>query len=163
MYKYSVLPAWGQAEVRSRKRVTPKKKGEIEVREHPSLLPHRRGRCGPGRKGRRLRFRNEETVHGQRLVAGEHRVKRSKITDAPCSLEPPVDMNFLWAALKEGGHNCQVRALPEAPGWGRSFSPGRSVHSEAAECRGQSNSETGSNPAVFLCQYCCSPKWKDGV
>lgn len=40
-------------------------------------------------------------------------MKKSKVTDAPCSLElSSVDMNFLQAAQKGTRRNCQSRALP---------------------------------------------------
>lgn len=40
----------------------------------------------------------------------EHQEEGSMMTGAPCNPKPSsVNMNFLWAALKEGGHKCQFR------------------------------------------------------
>lgn len=97
------------------------------------------------------KLRPEEVGSFVHQRVSEHQGEGSMITGALCSLEPSsVDMNFSWAALKEGGH-CQRHLAGEC-----SFGPGRSVHSKAAGFRGQSNSDTVSNPAVVLGQYCCS-------
>lgn len=103
------------------------------------------------------KLRPEEVRSFVHQRVSEHQGEGSMMTGAPCSLEPSsVDMNFLWAALKEGGHQCQFRHCQRLLAGECSFGPGRSVHSRAAGFRGQSNSDTLSDPAVILGRYRCS-------
>lgn len=100
------------------------------------------------------KLRPEEVRSFVHQGVSEHQGEGSMIIGAPYSLEPSsMDMNFLWEALKEGGHNCQFRHCQRHLAGECSFGPKRSVHSKAAVFRGQSNSDTISNPAVILGQY----------